>query len=332
MSLIQSNPACNGHSKPTRNADLRHAQSIGHQRARQNEITPHYNAQCIHRIIQKRIAEGQPIEDLSQYGLDDATWSELVYLLSPEELEAVNAASGPSEQGSAEHAGDYEPAPAPPEPLSRSCFRSAVADVASRAKATLPQAVNGRLEKAVQLVLAGDVELMPDGSTRVGSQSDAAKLYHMVDGVCDCRDSQRPDIDGWCKHRIAAAIWKHAVPLAQAKLEAQHEPAPRAPQPSLPEAPASANCYVEIHGRKVQVTLRDYDEGRLLERLDALLQRFPQADSAHSEPQAEAEQAESACPTHGTGRMRPSRYGGTYCAARLTNGTYCPFKSKRGAK
>ena len=43
----------------------------------------------------------------------------------------------------------------------------------------------------------------------------------------------------------------------------------------LPEAAASANTYVEIAGRRCQVTLRDFDEGRLLDRLSKLLERFP---------------------------------------------------------
>jgi hypothetical protein len=43
----------------------------------------------------------------------------------------------------------------------------------------------------------------------------------------------------------------------------------------LPEAPASCNVYVMLAGRKVQLTLRDSDEQRLLARLEALLKRFP---------------------------------------------------------
>ena len=40
----------------------------------------------------------------------------------------------------------------------RTAWREAVADIAEKAKATLPEC-NGRVEKAVVLVLAGDVEL-----------------------------------------------------------------------------------------------------------------------------------------------------------------------------
>jgi uncharacterized Zn finger protein len=87
------------------------------------------------------------------------------------------------------------------EPLTRACFRQALAEVAAWAKATLPQAVNGRIEKAVQIVLTGDVELMADGRAVVGSQSDVT-LHYVVDGECECPDSDRPELDGWCKHTV----------------------------------------------------------------------------------------------------------------------------------
>jgi hypothetical protein len=83
MSLVKS--------KPTRNSDLRHAQAIGRQRAKQNEVTPQHKAKCTAQKIRKAMAEGQPI-DMGPYQLDDDAWSELVALLSNEELAAVNAA------------------------------------------------------------------------------------------------------------------------------------------------------------------------------------------------------------------------------------------------
>jgi len=55
------------------------------------------------------------------------------------------------------------------------------------------------------------------------------------------------------------------------------EPAPPPPRPvaALGEAPASVNVRVTICGREVQITLRDTDEARLLERLQEVLQRYP---------------------------------------------------------
>ena len=46
------------------------------------------------------------------------------------------------------------------------------------------------------------------------------------------------------------------------------------------------NVHLMIGGRQVQLTLRDSDEGRLLARLDAVLQRFPvDATPADTTPQ-----------------------------------------------
>ena len=80
----------------------------------------------------------------------------------------------------------------------RTAWREAVADIAEKAKATLPEC-NGRVEKAVVLVLAGDVELLPDGHAKVASQSNGTTNYRIVNGTCDCKDfAQAPS--GWCKH------------------------------------------------------------------------------------------------------------------------------------
>ena len=57
----------------------------------------------------------------------------------------------------------------------RQIWREAVNEIAQKAKATLPQC-NGRVEKAVQIVLNGDVELLSDGKAKVASQSSPVKV------------------------------------------------------------------------------------------------------------------------------------------------------------
>lgn len=75
-------------SKSTRNADYRHAQSLGRQR--KNAVsTPQSRAEGIYRIIQKRRGDGQPLPDLAAYGLTDDVWAELICLLTNDELEAI---------------------------------------------------------------------------------------------------------------------------------------------------------------------------------------------------------------------------------------------------
>ena len=72
-----------------------------------------------------------------------------------------------------------------PLPPDRAAWRLAVADIAAKAHEKLP-ACTGRIDSAVKLVLAGDVELLPAGGARVVSRSDASVHYHTVNGHCDC--------------------------------------------------------------------------------------------------------------------------------------------------
>jgi hypothetical protein len=67
----------------------------------------------------------------------------------------------------------------------RQTFRETVALVADKARAILPQAVNGRIEKAVTLVLQGDVEApAADGSITVYSATDATRHAFEHWGPC----------------------------------------------------------------------------------------------------------------------------------------------------
>jgi hypothetical protein len=208
------------------------------------------------------------------------------------------------------------------EPLTRKIFRETVAELAAKAKETLPDVVNGRVDKAVAIVLAGDVELMSDGRAVVGSQSDAG-LHYVYDGECECPDSDRPEIDGWCKHSIAVAIAKRAYPLARKRLQEALEPesSNHIPQSvSLPEAPASANVFLTIHGRKVQLTLRDHDEKSLLTRMELLLNRFPEESSEATTP------PEGWCPIHQVEMKRYANQKGSWWSHRLENGKWCRGK------
>ena len=96
----------------------------------------------------------------------------------------------------------------------RQTFRETVAAVAEKARATLPTAVNGRLESAVKLVLMHDVMPQADGSILVGSSSDPLQSYLLVGTACECQDFQHGKApDGWCQHRIAAGIHKRVREL-----------------------------------------------------------------------------------------------------------------------
>ena len=126
----------------------------------------------------------------------------------------------------------------------RQTFREMVALVA--AKARLPEAVNGRVESAVKLVLGQDVTPQDDGSILVGSSTDPLKTYRLVGTTCECQDFTRGQApDGWCQHRIAAGIHKRVqetlpvpvVPEAVPEPYPDNDPGPEPPPPCLPAPP-----------------------------------------------------------------------------------------------
>jgi len=163
--------------------------------------------------------------------------------------------------------------------------------VAARAKEKLPQAVNGRVESAVKLVLAHDVTPQADGTILVGSSADPLKTYRLEGTTCTCQDFQYGKApDGWCSHRIAAGIQKR-VREVLATPAVEPATAQESGHPALPEAPASVNVRLTLHGREVQLTLRDHDEGRLLVRLEEVLQRYP---LPQSQPQLSPQQHNAA--------------------------------------
>ena len=235
---------------------------------------------------------------------------------------------------------------------------------AARAKEKLPQAVNGRIERAVKLVLMHDVTPQADGTIEVGSSTDPLKTYRLEGPTCTCQDYTHGKApEGWCAHRIAAGIAKRVQELMRQPAPAPVvpevvepwpdnnvedapppavEPVPAQPpghgaqepvQPSLPEAPASVNCHITIAGRQVQLTLRDTDEARLLQRLAAVLAQYPtpQPAQAASQPQLSPQQHNAlamhkrvtdVCPVHGA--KKPSTKGtGWYCPHKLEDGTWC---------
>ena len=144
----------------------------------------------------------------------------------------------------------------------RVAWRQAVAEIAAKAHAALPETVHGRLEKAVAIVLNGDVKLLEGGQARVASQSDGATHYTVCNGTCACRDFPRA-AGGWYKHRLSAALYKRASPLDRAKLEAATSGQSAAPDqlmsvpaqisPAVPDTPGLPEglkpFIVTLHGK-----------------------------------------------------------------------------------
>jgi hypothetical protein len=113
------------------------------------------------------------------------------------------------------------------------------------------------------------VELLPDGTAKVASQSNSTTAYHIANGYCDCRDFERAP-GQLCKHRLAFGLARRAQELVSTKLNAASDgqaaaapdPAPAqldAPTAPLPEAPVSITLKATLHGHEVLVTLRGVD-------------------------------------------------------------------------
>jgi hypothetical protein len=195
----------------------------------------------------------------------------------------------------------------------RQAFRELLATLAAKTKTKIP-ALNGRVEKAVKLALAGDVELHDNGSATVYSSSDPTRRYEIIEGTCTCRDwEQAPE--HLCQHRLSAGLVRRTHELLPTLAAAP-------PAAALPEAPASVNVRLQIDGRECQLTLRDIDETRLLQRLTALLKQYPTAQPA---TQSTA-QGEGWCHKHGVQMTQNQKQGRAWWSHRLPEGGFCKGK------
>jgi hypothetical protein len=146
--------------------------------------------------------------------------------------------------------------PLPESPVRR-IFREYVEIVANKARTAIPE-LNGRTEKAVKLVLSGDVSIAPDGQGTVASQSNGNLTYLVGKGIsCSCKDHPHAP-KKLCAHLLAYHIFTRATALAKQKLEAQAEsprPEPVSPQADPAEAVSTSTAHIpaqfltEIHGR-----------------------------------------------------------------------------------
>lgn len=92
--------------------------------------------------------------------------------------------------------------------LTGQAWHDRVAEVALLARAKLPQC-DSRIDRALALILADAVTVLPDGTTQVASQHHGTTTAYVVRDTCECPDvAQAPD--GLCKHRLASLIYKRA--------------------------------------------------------------------------------------------------------------------------
>jgi len=189
----------------------------------------------------------------------------------------------------------------------------------ARMQVTHPER-EGELARAHALIMLGMVlPSAEDPATGAVLSSDLQQTYS-VNGSCSCQAGQHGRD---CKHQHA---WKLYQYIAR-KVEERTAPPEPEPLPALGEAPASANVRVTIAGREVQVTLRDTDEARLLQSLQAVLAQYPVPASPavpQGQPQGQGAGHEAGiCPVHQVVMKLNNKHGKTWFSHRLATGDYC---------
>ncbi len=196
---------------------------------------------------------------------------------------------------------------------SRHTFRVALADIAQKAKATLPEC-HGRVDAAIALVLAGDVELCTDGSALVGSQADPQKSYRVIHGQCECPDFVRAPAE-FCKHRLAVGLLRRANELLASAADGAAVPVAGDPLTRLPEAPVSITLKAILHGHEVLVTLRGHDFASVQTQVAQAL------DWLKAQTQAQASSpAEGWCALHQVQMQHNQKDGRTWWSHKTAEG------------
>jgi hypothetical protein len=123
----------------------------------------------------------------------------------------------------------------------RQAFRETLAGLAAKTKTRMP-ALNGRVEKAVRLALAGDVELHDNGTATVYSSSDPTRRYEIIEGTCTCQDWDRAP-EHLCQHRLSAGLVRRVQALLPQ--EPEREPWPETdPEPDETPTPQEPGAGV----------------------------------------------------------------------------------------
>ena len=73
----------------------------------------------------------------------------------------------------------------------RKAFREAVEAVADKARTALPE-LNGRVERAVQIILNGDLSITPDGQGTIASQSNGVRSIRIWSGNSGISTRRKP--------------------------------------------------------------------------------------------------------------------------------------------
>ena len=173
-------------------------------------------------------------------------------------------------------------------------FHQALTQAEAQARSTLDVTLHERLSCAVALVKDGRVFQTSTGLWQVDSST--AGVAYSPNGTCKC-DDYHFNKPRYCKHQLAMFLNQRVLSLMR--------------QPPAPVVP----------GRQVQLTLRDADEGRLLQRLQAVLRQYPLPEPAKA---ASQKQADGYCALHETAlHLHHGKDGRSWYSHRLPEGGFC---------
>ena len=226
----------------------------------------------------------------------------------------------------------------------REAFRAMLATLATKTKTKIPE-LNGRVERALRLALAGDVELHDNGTATVYSSSDPTRRYEIIEGTCTCQDWDRAP-QHLCQHRLSAGLVRRTYallpqePVDPELLEPfpDNDPGPlpepepvEAPEPTpstpLPEVAFSITLKGTLDGVEALLTARGATAAEFTRNLQAIRGLLdPGTPRASTRPMPPVHEA-PVCPYHGAMKASTKAPGTWYCAAKMGDGSYCKERS-----
>lgn len=210
-------------------------------------------------------------------------------------------------------------------------FRQALERVSALAHARLPQELHGHLERATALVTQGHVFPTDDGKHAQVLSSDGTRWYP-VNGHCTCMDATRAP-EGWCKHRLALALYRRASEL----LHAAPRPLPRGEGDAAqalaacPEALFSASLKGTVRGIDTQLTARGMTLEEFRANFDAVHALFdvPPARPASAPASPAPPTPAGWCLIHNLQMSRQSNERGSWFSHKTADGSWCRGKAPR---